>query len=381
MTGTLFDDDPEFPLSAHDVAPFDDTHYVPILLTAQGERLALRELDPSVRSGFTPLFAVHPVPNDPETEQPRCSVEDHLRGLAVALAKEWQAPAFVDLRHVDLTAQMSDGSHPLRYFVRRCREEGLSLVPAYSMDHDEPYRAAARLVSNENATGMLLRLSPDEWSELGTPVGDGALEALITGTGRGADELHLMLDLQDQIAETAALTARALRPVLNDLPHMHDWLSVTIAGTGMPKGTADIGPDGVAEIPRREWGLWRALRQIEGRRPTFGDYGVQHPDPISGFNPLYMDSSAQLRYTISAAWFVARGRGMKVKGAGQIRGLADQVVSHGEFAGAGFSFGDGWIDAVAKGEVATANQGYWRKVTTNHHLTFVVRQLATLSGL
>jgi hypothetical protein len=380
VTGTLFEDDPEFLLTQTDVPGFDDRHYVPILLTRQGERLALRELDAALRTAFTPLFVAHPVPDDPKTEQPKCSVEEHLLDLARSLSKEWHTPAFVDLRHVDTSSPMSDGSHALRFFIARCREAGLALVPAISGDHDDSYREAARVAADENATGVMLRLSPAEWSELGTPVGDGELEKMIALTGRSADELHLMLDLQDQIAETAALTARALRPVLDGLPHMHEWLSVTIAGTGMPSGTAEVGRDGAMEIARREWSLWRALRGVDGRKPTFGDYGVQHPDPISNFNPLYMDSSAQLRYTIASAWFVVRGQGMKVLGAGQIRGLAEQVVAHGEFAGADFSFGDTWLDAVSKGSADTASQGYWRKVTTNHHLTYVVRQLATLFG-
>ena len=116
------------------------------------------------------------------------------------------------------------------------------------------------------------------------------------------------------------------------------------------------------------------------RRPSFGDYGVQHPNPLSDFNPLYMDSSAQLRYTIPNSWFVARGRGVKRIGNEQIRGLAQQVVDHPGYSGADFSWGDRWLHECASELCGPGAQSVWRKVTTNHHLTFVVRQLASHFG-
>src|SRR5207237_8227395 len=111
-------------------------------------------------------------------------------------------------------------------------------------------------------------------------------------------------------------------PAIRSLPHAHDWASVTVAGTGMPAGTADVGRDGSAELPRLEWSLWQRLTGPGYRRPSFGDYVVQHPNPQSDFNPLFMDSSAQLRYTVGQNWFVVRGRGVKKASNEQMRGLA-----------------------------------------------------------
>jgi hypothetical protein len=203
---------------------------------------------------------------------------------------------------------------------------------------------------------------------------------LVAETHRKATDLHLVFDLQDQIAATPELTAAAIRPALRALPQALDWLSVTVAGTGMPTGTAEIGADGQANIPRVEWQLWRLLTDPETRRVSFGDYCVQHPNPLSDFNPLFMDSSAQLRYTIPDSWFVARGRGVRARGAEQIHQLAGLVVSHADFSGADFSCGDNWLARCAARECGAGNQGVWRKVTTSHHLTYVVRQIANHFG-
>lgn len=362
-------------------APFDHRRYVPILLTRQGERHALREISAAVRSALRPLFVIHPVATDPATGAFKVSVEQHLDKLTTELVKDWGVgPAFVDLRWVDTSHPMSDGSHAIERFLYRADADGLKLAPALSTDHNPAYRAAAVKAANSIGSTLCLRLSPEEWHDLGTPVGNGRVLGLLAETGRAATGVHVILDFGAEITSTTALALAAVRPVLQALPLAHDWASVTVAATGMPVGTAEVGRNGFAELPRLEWALWQQLNGTGYRRPSFGDYGVQHPDPQSDFNPLFMDSSAQLRYTIDQAWFVARGQGVKKAGNEQIRGLAQQVCAQAEYSGPAFSWGDQWLNDCATNVCGPGAQGVWRKVTTNHHLSFVVNQLANLVG-
>lgn len=375
MSATPTDHEPPIP------APFDHRRYVPILLTRQGERHALRVLRPQVRTALHPLFVVHPVAKDPRTGIAKASVEAHLDKLAQQLAKDWGTqPAFVDLRWIDTSRPMSDGSHAIERFLSLANSFGLKLAPAISTTHPASYRQSAIAAANSAGTTLCLRLAPTEWNDLGSPVGSGRLEGLLNETGRPAADIHVILDLEDQITVTTAIVLAAVRSALQNIPHAHDWASLTVAATGMPVGTQDVGRNGAAELPRLEWELWQLLNGSDYRRPSFGDYAVQHPDPRSEFNPLYMDSSAQLRYTISQDWFVARGSGVRRTGNDQIRNLANQVMAHPEFSGAGFSWGDDWISDCASGTCPSGSQVVWRKVTTNHHLTYVVNQLASLVG-
>lgn len=361
--------------------PFDHRRYVPILLTRQGERHALRVISPTVRAALRPLFVVHPVATDPRTGLPKMSVEQHITKIAKELVKDWGVdPAFIDLSWVDTSQPMPNGTHAVEWFVGLADSLGLKLAPAISAGHDPAYRAAAVSAAHGVGTTLCLRLTPQEWHDLGTPVGDGRLAGLLAETGRPATDVHLILDFGAEITATTSLAIAAIRPALQSLPLAYDWASVTVAGTGMPVGTAEVGAGGAAELPRLEWILWQQLTGPGYRRPSFGDYAVQHPDPRSDFNPLFMDSAAQLRYTISQAWFVARGRGVRKVGHDQIRGLAQQVCAHPEYASASFSWGDDWLYQCANGTCRPGAQGVWRKVTTNHHLTFVVSQLANLVG-
>lgn len=360
--------------------PFDRDHYLPVILTRMGERLAMRELKPEVRSAMTPLFVIHPINNDPKTGTPVRSVEDHLRGLAKQLAKDWGTrPAFADLRWVTPLTPI-DGLHPLTWFVLRCRHAGLLISPAVSGSHDPSYRAAAADVSKQVRSSMALRLGPTEWPNIGTPLGDGHILSLLAETGRPPNEVHLMIDLE-RIAGALDITAAALRPALKSLPHASEWASVSLLGTGMPDNTEEVGRDKAKHIDRSEWTLWRSLTGHDYRLPTFGDYGVQSPNPMSDFNPLYMDSSAQLRYTTTASWYVARGRAIKVNGNSQAHVLAQMIVSEPTvYRGPGFSWGDAWLQDCADYKDGPGDQRQWRKATTNHHLTFVVDQLANLHG-
>ena len=359
--------------------PFDHCQYVPLILTRQGERLALRELDNRIYEAMTPLFVVHPVPVDPTTRRPKASVEAHLSKLATQLPKDWGfRPAFADLRWIDASSALSGGRHPIQHFLEGCANGGLLLAPAISPSNDPSYRSAATTAATGTGTGLCFRLSPSDWHDIGTPLGDGRLLGLLAETSRDANEVHLILDFEDELTPTTAISLAAIRPVLESLPRAYEWASVTVAGTSMPVGTADIGRNGSAHVPRLEWQLWQELDGITHRRPSFGDYVVQNPDPQSDFNPLFMDSSAQLRYTVSQDWYIARGEGVKRSGNEQIRALAQQVISHPEYAGRTSSWGDRWLDDCANGRCVPGTQSVWRKVTTNHHFTFVVDQLASL---
>jgi len=298
--------------------PFGHERYVPVVLTRQGERLALREVPKDVKVQLTPLFAIHPVSRDLDTGEPALSVDKHLRQLSRQLVRDWgELPAFVDLAHLDPRARMDDGAHPVAWFVRTMADLGLPLTPAMNAGRPPDYRAAAATVAAELGTGLCFRLPPEEWADLGTPVGDGRLIAMLGESRSQPDQVHLVIDLSDGIGQPQ-VAAAAVRAALRALPRSNEWRSLTVAGTGMPTGTSDVGADNSSDLLRSEWGVWRLLQDGVGhRQPSFGDYCVQHPDPFSDFDPRYMQSSAQLRYTIAAHWLVVRGHGLRVSGTDQ----------------------------------------------------------------
>lgn len=361
--------------------PFDRARYVPALLTRQGERLALRELDDATREAMTPIFNAHPIGVAPGTDTPVRSVAEHLDRLAHALLRDWgRYPAFADLRFVDTSGPEIDGLHPLTSFVLRCASGGLPLAPVIAGVHTASYRAAAVDAASRAGTSMAIRLGPTEWPNLGTAIGDGHVMGLLAETTLRPEEVHLIIDVE-HISGATEVVAAALRPAIRSLPQLNRWASLTVIGTGMPPNTQAVGAGNAIHLPRLEWTLWRSLSDRNQRRPSFGDYGVQHPDPISDFDPRFMDSAAQLRYTTGHSWYVVRGRALKRYGREQIHELAGRIVQEPDvFSGADFSWGDRWLARCADRREGPGNQGVWRKVTSNHHLRLVVDQLANHPG-
>lgn len=88
--------------------------------------------------------------------------------------------------------------------------------------------------------------------------------------------------------------------------------------------------------------------------------------------------SANLRYTIEDNWLVFKGRGVRKHGYEQFNAFCKKLVQMPQYAGEHFSWGDAAIRARCKGGVGPGNASTWRQIGTSHHITFVVRDLASL---
>jgi hypothetical protein len=148
------------------------------------------------------------------------------------------------------------------------------------------------------------------------------------------------------------------------------------AGSAFPATLQAVGV-GTALIQRTEWRAWMRFRTRAPREILFGDYTAA--SPILSSAP-YMGSAA-IRYTIADDWLVVRGRslaGAAYGGFSQFVTLAQTLVADQRYCGPAFSWGDAYIEQCAAGTASTGNLTTWRAVATNHHITFVVRQIANL---
>jgi hypothetical protein len=94
----------------------------------------------------------------------------------------------------------------------------------------------------------------------------------------------------------------------------------------------------------------------------------------------FMRGSPNVRYTIDDAWLVAKSKRQKSNNNHAYPGLCGGIVASGSFAGTAFSEGSKYIDGCRLGTEKMGNPTTWKWVATNHHITKVVADLATLSG-
>lgn len=361
------------------IPAFDSFHYVPLLYARSAEFTAASQLGPTQLGNVTPVWVIPPIATDPRTSERKKTRPQHIAAVAKSLLKYWgEQPAFADV--TQYCATENDEPGVARATLDQLQDAGLNLVPVLRDRSPSHVQKEVAEFSADNDRDICLRLSSSVWADLGSATGDAAFAAALTATAADPSVVHLIIDVEDQISDPPNVSVAAVRGSMALLEYRDEWRSITLLGTSMPASTAEVGRDNAAELPRSEWAMWKALRDSRGRRSSYGDYGVQSVDALTSYNPLTMQTSAQLRYTVSNSWFVARGSSTRKSGFDQVYALARQIVNHSEFAGRDFSTGDLWIANCAVRATGTGNATTWRTATTNHHLAFVLSQLAILRG-
>jgi hypothetical protein len=350
--------------------------YVPILWAKEGELGALKQLPADVRDQLVPFFEVPPLPWDHANDRPAKTLDQHLEKLLTKIAKAWgnQDRAFIDLEWIPSADRMHDGSHPIASVFDVARKYNLQLVPVLSLTRDSEYVSAVASVIKKDNRGVCLRMLIDDLDESDV----AALSRDFLGrVGNNIAETDLILDVKDLRGARLEQVVRDLPSLIGRIPSIQKWRSFALAGTGFPDSLAGLPKLKMSRIKRTEWELWRAIsaRQLV-RQPTFSDYGIGSP-AYPDVDPRVMSPSAAIRYTASGDWLIAKGNNLKNHGYEQFHGVCRALVQSKAYTGRAFSWGDTYIHDCARNETGTGNLTTWRKVGTSHHLTFVVKQLAS----
>lgn len=351
--------------------------YMPILKWKGGESSALKELFPNDKAAMTPLVEIPPVPWDFVNDQAAKTVDAHLANVPDHMVKHWgiNDDIFVDLHLVDASDRLTGSVHPVAWLFGETKKKQLKTIPVTSYGRDPAYQSAVASVIASDKQGVCIRLDNEDAfaGDLSQRIA-GTLQQLATKPS----EVDLVIDLGQLVSGEEYRVAAAVRGLLLTLPHVRDWRSLTCAGSAFPVNMSGLTA-GVHTLPRTEWRCWKLLSSTRAslpRMPVYGDYAIAHPDLVE-LDPRIITMSANIRYTIDDEWLIFRGRSIEKHGAAQHIAFCKALVARPEYSGKAFSAGDAHIDKCANnGSAGPGNATTWRRVTTNHHLTFVVRQIA-----
>lgn len=353
--------------------------YVPVLKAKEGEFAALEVLAASVRARMMPLIEIPSVPYDYVNEGPAKTLEDHIAGIADRLARCWPGmPLYLDLPWFAEEEFLQDGRVALEAVLRDCARLRVQAVPVISRASSPEYVAAARGYTAANQIAACFRLLVEDFEDdidLDTEI-DQLLSAF---AGVGTNAIDLVIDLED-IGSDANRAALVARSVFTMLPKKDFWRRVILTAASFPRDLSDVDAATPTTIPRHEWELWQLLQRrpkyLPRREMIFGDYAIAHPVPTE-LDPRTMRMSANIRYTIPHNWLVLKGRNVRQYGFDQYFELCKELVGRPEYSGSQFSWGDNYISECAARRTGPGNATTWRKVGTNHHLTFVMRELSS----
>ncbi len=344
--------------------------YFPILKSKTGERLALEWLRGRVRAGITPVWELV-VPAGPKPD-----VGAFVRGQAFELAEVWSGGRIL----VDgaLLGPDEAAAGALREFFQLARGR-LQAVPVYSAKLGAAARAAVTSAAASGGCGLAVRVRPADFRA--SPGLAVMLETACREAGVGPAQTDLIVDLgaiaqalpDEAVDQTAAAIAR--------IPYLQQWRSFAVASGAFPQNLTRYEP-GIHRIARHDWDLWLRLCApgMLPRRPDYSDYGVHHPElppQIPG-----RAGSPSLRFTAPHQFVAVRGRRKAGQTARpeQFRERCRELLKENGLVDRFFSEGDERIVRCAGGTLSNGAQSHWRGVSTEHHLTQVWDQLASLAA-
>ncbi|MHB1843987.1 MAG: beta family protein [Deltaproteobacteria bacterium] len=347
--------------------------YVPVLKWKQGELKALENLHAQDRALMLPMISL--LDDTIDFDDPEVKGSSPADKAVGRLWAAWgTGPIFIDAEQLD-DGSVKSASHPLQMVFDSARQKGMKAIPVSTLGSSPEYESAVAAIVAIDGRGCALRLGVDELVDPGKLL--AGLTQHLSKLGLQPNSVDLILDWGPIDSAAGAQTYLAAAAVIPSIPNLMTWRSVVFLGSAFPSSLAGMGV-GLSTTPRAEWIAYTLLSQKPpgGRIVSFGDYAVAYP--IYTAAPFL--GSASIRYTVTDDWLIVRGRSLRgpvYGGFGQFQALCSQLVATPDFMGAGHSWGCRYIGQCASGQVGSGNLTTWRAVGTNHHLTFVARQLSS----
>ena len=354
--------------------------YVPCLRWKRGEYQALLRLTPDIKNVLVPLVEISEIGFDFETQIENKTVDQHLSAFAKRVKDKWGArTCFIDMHLIKASERMANGEHPFTFVFNDLRLKGVPAIPVIRLEQDSACQNAIESIITQDQRGVCLRINIEDTVK---PDLTRTLEELLRRYHQKVEGCDFILDLGAPSFDPIDDFGRLINTIIANLPHIERWRSFIIVATSFPSSMAEVG-QGISIKPRSEWRLYRFLindlRSSGLRIPTFGDYGINHPDALV-VDMRIVKPSATVRYTIDDGWLIVKGSNVRDNGLGQYRQLCQSVISSRHYCGPSYSMGDKYIYDCAQGTVSTGSLTTWRYVGTNHHLTKVAHDVANLFG-
>ncbi|MFC1968343.1 beta family protein [Chloroflexota bacterium] len=355
---------------------FEPQHYVPILRWKEAERGALSQLDMPDLTHITPLIEL--IPENFVENNKRLPNDAAMYWVGGQLTQCWdERPIYIDLLNLPPTLGPQTGKC-LELLARYADFFRLSLIPVTGLRRDASYNIEVRNVVEKMSQGACLRISLED---VDSATLDQSVSDLLSLLDLKHNETDLLIDCR-----TADSSFPKFENLCRLIPNIHKWRNFIITGGAFPKDLSAYRKNERHSIQRLEWISWRdqaVALSYDTRLPNFSDCTVQHAQ-YTAKRPGRMSYSASIRYTIEDSWVLMRGENVFRKGGPgfhQYPDLAIMLCDLPQYCGERYSSGDRYIKEISLQTAETGAAPQWLQAGINHHMTFVVRQLASLYGL
>ena len=370
---------PFLPHVPSEMSPHGKDHYVPILQNRAGELEALQRASPIDLSRTTPVIRVVG-PRDQNRALRYQTVRNWVRRIHDAVG---DLPTYLDvLRSSPVRRVLLPGKSQgplLRVLHEFARQEGLKFIPVFDKGRRNSRRQLDIVKESAlfDGRGVCVRY-PAILVPTANSTHKDILDKTLEELGLDICNVDLWFDLA-YLDPDLEIVTEFMAEILDDISCAGGWRNLIFTATSMPHALgASIKTGSIGSIDRREWTLWRNLRDAGvSRIPTFGDYAVQHPwAPIEGGGP---GMRANVRYTTPDLHLIARGCDPIFQvGNVEYSDLCRRIIDSPHYRSPAYSWGDAVIYRCATGAMPAGGQRMWRGAGTSHHICQVSEQLSDL---
>jgi hypothetical protein len=356
---------------------FGPDHYVPVLRGKAAEFRALGSTTDAVKDGITPFIELPPISWDADEDGDSDAPDPSIQKLARKIGAQWDRnrPFFLEVGLLPSDPAIGGGIHPVEYVFGELRDAELEAIPVTGPSRDEDFQAAVAAVVSTDQRGVCVRLDSDDFDDAGAAIEEA--DELLSQFEVDRDEADLFLDFGEVSADQIGPMALAAEAVINAIPGIDEWRTLTWAGTAFPS-VQNYEADSTNTAPRGEWSIWRSLRgKSLPRTPSFADYTVNGVQSDYDVDARVYRSSPNLRYTGGDDFVIWKARHPRY-GHEQFNAICASMIRRSDFAGAGYSEGDAYIARCAADEDGPGMSIQWRQAGVSHHLAAVVNQIASL---
>lgn len=343
--------------------------YVPILKSKQGEFKAMRELSTNVINSIIPLIEIVDGGN-----LKKKSLQEFFQKKYNELINAWPLETRIFIDTSDLEQEPGYAKSCISFF-RILNEANIFAIPVVNakskLEHVSCLKEQVNSIGN-----VLIRVDAD--TALNIDYGE-IIQPILTELEINVKNTYLMIDFADVPADQQRIYSSTIEQIINNFHNIERFKEFVLAMTSFPRDLSSIKPDTIGAICRWEWVIYKSLfgKQLD-RYPVFSDYGISASEMVD-FDPTKMTVSASVRYTSEDDWMIFKGRSVK-HGFDQFYRLSKLIIDSKYYSGELFSAGDKAIADKAIRRGTPGSLSIWRFIGANHHISFVVNQIAKLNA-
>lgn len=332
-----------------------------------GERKAIQMAGPSI---FSSLGFIVKLPTiDAWDHERKCRLDpvEYYKLFGTRFRSVFgKAAAIVDVSNLD---DDSFGStvveHPVFHLLARLGVCGGRGIPLLRMKSRPVIFDACGRYALRQSLGIAIALT---FEDLLNPELAESVDEILDRIHLPAHMCHLVLDLGYRDLRDAAKFAELIIDVINGLPKLQQWKSLTVLCSEVPTNFSRQRTDTVVEYPVRDQDFRSALQARADqcvRMPLVGDYGIDLTEEV--VRQGIPRPSLQLRFLCSDPILLVSKAKKSNKGYTDIQKAGELLRNDPRFAATPSTTGSKWMEAIADG-LRIGAPSDWRAAGTLHHL-------------